>query len=482
MSVLSTGVSSFSDLGLSEALLKSLTGEGYTVPTPIQAKAIPPVLAGRDVLGCAQTGTGKTAAFALPMIQRMAKQKGSGGGGGAPHRVRALILTPTRELASQIADSFKAYGKHNDLRGTVIFGGVSQHWQEKALRAGADWVVATPGRLLDLVQQGICDLRHVETLVLDEADHMLDMGFIHDIRRIITKLPAARQNLLFSATMPKEIRELANSILKNPVSVEVTRVASTVEAVSQSVYFVDKRHKPTLLAHYLNDNAISRALVFTRTKHGADKVARHLCKAGIRAEAIHGNKNQNARMRAIAAFKSSNPPVLVATDIAARGLDIDEVSHVINYDVPNIPETYVHRIGRTARAGLTGDAVSFCDREERGWLKSIEKLTRRTITVKTDHPVYPEHEEKLEFRPSFHEARNGHSAPAKPQAQRHTVGQGAGHHATSHRGGGMAVAAPSRDYSSAHSRGPRPGGNNSFHGQKRQGGRGARRPGGGRSR
>jgi ATP-dependent RNA helicase RhlE len=370
-------------LGLCEPILRSLAAEGYSTPTPIQAKAIGPILEGRDVVGCAQTGTGKTAAFALPILQRLGAKAASGS-----RPIRALILSPTRELSAQIDESFRTYGRHLPLKSTVIYGGVSQHRQEQALRGGVDILVATPGRLLDLMNQGIVDLRHVQTFVLDEGDQMLDMGFIHDIRRIITRLPAQRQNLLFSATMPAEIRRLAHTILRDPVAVQVTPVASTLEATEQSVYFVEKRNKPQLLTHFLNNTGTGRVLVFTRTKHGADKVARHLERSGIPSRAIHGNKNQGARNRAIAAFKSDEPPVLVATDIAARGLDIDAVSHVVNYDVPNVPETYVHRIGRTGRAGASGAAVSFCDAEEREYLREIERLTRRRIAVVEDHPEY----------------------------------------------------------------------------------------------
>ena len=374
----------FSHLGLAEPILRALKSENYLIPTPIQEKAIPPIMERRDVLGCAQTGTGKTAAFALPILHRLAGSTPPGA-----RKIRALVLSPTRELTSQIGESFSTYGKNLDLRGMVIFGGVSQQRQEQVLRGGIDLLIATPGRLLDLMNQGIVDLKHVEVFVLDEADNMLDMGFIVDIRKIMTKLPAKRQNLLFSATMPKEILQLANTILKDPITVSVTPVSSAVETVEQSVYFLEKRNKPVLLTHFIMNNGVSRALVFTRTKHGADKVTRFLEKQGIRAVAIHGNKNQNARTRAIASFKSKSPPVLVATDIAARGLDIDDVSHVVNFDVPNVPETYVHRIGRTGRAGATGKAVSFCDPEERCWLRAIERLTKIPIPVKTDHPEYP---------------------------------------------------------------------------------------------
>ncbi|HEV2295663.1 MAG TPA: DEAD/DEAH box helicase [Tepidisphaeraceae bacterium] len=376
----------FADLRLAEPILRALAAENYTKPTPIQAQAIPPIMEGRDVLGCAQTGTGKTAAFALPMLHRFSRKAPTS---GQKRPIRALILSPTRELAVQIDESFRAYGQHLGLRHTVIFGGVSQHHQVQSLRNGTDIVVATPGRLLDLMNQGHVDLRHVEVFVLDEADRMLDMGFIHDIRRIIPKLPAKRQNLLFSATMPPDIRQLADSILRQPVNVTVTPVASTVDKVDQSVYMVDKRNKPYLLAHLLSNQAFSRALVFTRTKHGADRVVKQLHKAGITSEAIHGNKSQNARQRALSNFKTGKTPVLIASDIAARGIDIDDISHVINFDLSNEPETYVHRIGRTARAGASGTAVSFCDRDERSYLKAIERLIRKEIRVQADHPEYP---------------------------------------------------------------------------------------------
>jgi ATP-dependent RNA helicase RhlE len=378
----------FEELGLSEPILRAVIAEGYTTPTPIQVKAIPHVLEGRDVLGCAQTGTGKTAAFALPILQRLGHARLQ------DHRrippIRVLILAPTRELAAQIGDSFRTYGRNTPLRQTVVFGGVSQIPQARALQDGVDILVATPGRLLDLMQQGLVDLRHVEVLVLDEADRMLDMGFIRDIRKIVAKVPTQRQTLLFSATMPAEIRELANAILRRPVSVQIAAASIAADTVEQSVYFVEKTSKPAMLEYFLSNNAITRVLVFTRTKHGADRVARHLSRAGICAEAVHGNKSQNARTRAMTRFKSSAPPVLVATDIAARGLDIDEISHVINYDVPNEPETYVHRIGRTGRAGASGLAVSFCDSQERPYLKDIERLIRRPIPVSPDKPELPE--------------------------------------------------------------------------------------------
>ena len=419
----------FSDLRLAEPILRALNAEGYSVPTPIQAQAIPHVLAGKDLLGVAQTGTGKTAAFALPIIHNLGQKAGSSHnqqpGRGRP--TRCLVLSPTRELAVQIGESFQAYGKFTGLRNAVIFGGVGQGAQVQALRNGVDVLICTPGRLMDLMQQGFVDLRHVETFVLDEADRMLDMGFIHDIRRIIPKLPPKRQNLMFSATMPREIADLAHTILRTPVKVEVTPVSSTVEKVDQSVYFVEKRNKPHLLAHIINTSAVSRALVFTRTKHGADRVVRQLERYGIKSEAIHGNKSQNARQRALANFKSGKTHVLVASDIAARGIDIDDISHVVNFDLSNEPETYVHRIGRTARAGATGVAVSFCDSEERSYLKAIEKLIRRTIPVRKDHPDYPatsvadalaKGQPHPHSRPSqvrHHAPRAAQHAPSRPQ-------------------------------------------------------------------
>jgi ATP-dependent RNA helicase RhlE len=375
----------FVDLRLAEPLLRAVAAEGYSLATPVQAQSIPHVLEGRDLLGCAQTGTGKTAAFALPILHRLNSAPAPAGRGA---RVRCLVLCPTRELATQIAGDFRTYGKHVRFRIAVIFGGVSQHSQVQALRQGVDIVVATPGRLLDLMGQGHADLRGVETLVLDEADRMLDMGFIHDIRKIVSRLPAQRQTLLFSATMPPEIRRLADSLLRNPAGVQIAAASATAEGIKESVYFVEKRNKPALLAHLFTKLPMSRAIVFTRTKHGADRVVRQLQTYGIRSEAIHGNKSQNARQRALENFRASKTPVLVATDIASRGIDIDDVSHVVNFDVSHEPETYVHRIGRTARAGATGEAVSFCDREERGSLKLIERLIRRSIPVMNDHPVY----------------------------------------------------------------------------------------------
>lgn len=373
----------FEQLNLIEPILKALKTEGYTTPTPIQEQAIPIVLQGRDLLGCAQTGTGKTAAFAIPMLQLMHERKLAG---NSHHGIKALILTPTRELAIQIDESFAAYGKHLSLSHLVIFGGVSQQPQTQALRRGVDILIATPGRLLDLVEQRFVNLSQIELFVLDEADRMLDMGFIHDVKKIITKIPAKRQTLFFSATMPAEISKLSGTILNNPAKVEVTPVSSTAETIQQSMYFVEKENKKHLLIHLLKDKAIQSALVFTRTKHGADKVVKELSRAGIGAEAIHGNKSQNARQRALSNFKSGHTRVLVATDIAARGIDVDNLSHVINFELPNIPETYVHRIGRTGRAGASGIAFSFCDMEEKEFLRDIQKLIANAVPIVTEHP------------------------------------------------------------------------------------------------
>src|SRR5262245_31815311 len=368
---------SFSELNLSESLLRAVREAEYEAATPIQTAAIPHILAGRDCLACAQTGTGKTAAFALPVLQRLIDRRQE----QRFRPIRVLVLAPTRELASQIAESFRTYGRHTGLRHTAIFGGVGQQPQVKAIQRGVDILVATPGRLLDLMNQGFIDLRSVQTLILDEADQMLDMGFIHDLKRIVARVPHQRQTLLFSATMPQEIRRLADQWLRRPVELSVAPQATPAERVEQSVYFIDHGNKPRLLTQYLRNQAAERAIVFTRTKHGADKLVRDLQRNGIRAEAIHGNKSQNARQRALAQFKSHQPPVLVATDIAARGLDIDSVSHVINFDLPMTAEIYVHRIGRTARAGASGIAVTFCDREERSLLRDIERLTRQRLNV-----------------------------------------------------------------------------------------------------
>ena len=370
-------------------MLKALDNEGYTTPTPIQQQAIPLLLERKDLLGCAQTGTGKTAAFALPLLQLLCEDIAGVTAEtrtGGPRPIRALVLTPTRELAIQIADSFAAYGKYTGMKHLVIFGGVPQQPQVAALQRGTDILVATPGRLLDLIDQRYISLRDIRYFVLDEADRMLDMGFIHDVRKVLTKLPAKRHSLFFSATMPPEIQKLADTILVNPAKVEVTPVSSTAETIQQSLYFVEKKDKRSLLLHILKNTAIPSALVFTRTKHGADKVAQGLLRAGIRAEAIHGNKSQNARQRALLNFKSRQTRILVATDIAARGIDIDELTHVINFELPNVPETYVHRIGRTGRAGANGIALSFCDAEEKEYLRDIQKLIAKPIPVVEDHP------------------------------------------------------------------------------------------------
>lgn len=374
---------SFNKLQLIEPVLRALDNEGYTTPTPIQEQAIPIILQQRDLLGCAQTGTGKTAAFAIPILQLMHQHHQSQQG---LRRIKALVLTPTRELAIQIEESFKAYGKFLNLKHLVIFGGVSQVNQVNALRRGVDILVATPGRLLDLVNQRHVSLQDIKFFVLDEADRMLDMGFVHDVKRIIAKLPAKRQTLFFSATMPPEIRDLSKILLTNPAKVEVTPESTTADTVEQSLYYTEKTNKRSLLIHLLKDNAIQNALVFTRTKHGADRVCKDLSRAGVRAEAIHGDKSQNARQAALSNFKSKRTRVLVATDIAARGIDIDDLTHVINYELPNVPETYVHRIGRTGRAGAKGLAISFCDYEEKIYLRDIQKLISKSIPVVSDHP------------------------------------------------------------------------------------------------
>ena len=378
---------SFNELGLVPPLLSAIAEAGYEQPTPIQRDAIPSALAGKDLLGCAQTGTGKTAAFCLPILQRIDATAGD------DPAIRALILTPTRELAAQIHESLCTYGKHLELWHAVIFGGVSEKPQIAELRKGIDVLVATPGRLLDLMNRNLVDLRSLEVFVLDEADQMLDMGFMPDVQRIVRALPSKRQTMMFSATMPEPIRVLAEKLLDNPVSVSVARVSTPVEAIEQRLYFVDTANKRQLLVELLKSGRggerIDRSLVFSRTKHGANRIATHLSKAGVEAAAIHGNKSQNARTKALDSFKRGQTRVLVATDIAARGLDIDAVSHVINFDLPNIPETYVHRIGRTARAGASGVAMSFCDSEEREYLVDIERLIGRHIERVEDHRYPP---------------------------------------------------------------------------------------------
>ena len=406
---------SFNNLQLIEPLLKALQQEGYTKPTPIQEQAIPMILQRRDLLGCAQTGTGKTAAFAIPLMQLMHQQKQAAtrqhsAGDRQQRNIQALILTPTRELAIQVEESLRTYGRFLDLKHLVIFGGVSQFSQVSALRRGVDILVATPGRLLDLMNQRHVSLHEIKFFVLDEADRMLDMGFVHDVKRIIAKLPVQKQTLFFSATMPGEIKQLANMLLKNPVKVEVTPVSSTVDTIQQSLYYVEKPNKKLLLAHLLKDSAIETVLVFTKTKHGADRIARDLIRNGTKAEAIHGGKSQNERQKALHSFKSKRTRVLVATDIAARGIDIDDLSHVINFDLPDIPETYVHRIGRTGRAGASGIAISFCDYEEKISLADIHKLIAKKIAVVKDHPydvalMHP-HEQSVSQNSNSNNRRN----------------------------------------------------------------------------
>jgi ATP-dependent RNA helicase RhlE len=373
----------FKELHLVAPILKALETEGYVTPTPIQEQSIPHILRGKDLLGCAQTGTGKTAAFAIPILQNLLLQQKED---AYNHNIKALILTPTRELAIQIDESFEAYGKHTGLRHTVIFGGVSQFHQTSELRRGVDILIATPGRLLDLIAQKFVNLQYIKMFVLDEADRMLDMGFIHDVKKIIARLPEKRQTMFFSATMPPEITRLSASILTEPVRVEVAPVSSTAEKIDQHIYLVEKNDKRQLLIHLLKNDIIQNALVFTRTKYGADKIAKDLQRAGISADAIHGNKTQAARQKALNNFKDGKIRVLVATDIAARGIDVDHLSHVINFELPNVPETYVHRIGRTGRAGASGAALSFCDMEERAYLRDIHKLIGLTIPVVEDHP------------------------------------------------------------------------------------------------
>ena len=401
----------FQSLNIIESILKAVKEEGYTTPTPIQEQSIPIILQGTDLLGCAQTGTGKTAAFAIPILQLLSANKTY----DKKRKIRSLIVTPTRELAIQIGDSFNAYGRHINLISTVIFGGVNQNPQTLILGRGVDIMIATPGRLLDLMNQGFLSLHDVEIFVLDEADRMLDMGFIHDVKKIIAALPKKRQSLFFSATMPPEIIKLAGTILNNPSKVSVTPISSTVDIIKQFVFFVDKGNKNALLIDILQNENIKTALVFTRTKHGADKVVKILVKNNIKAEAIHGNKAQNARQRALTNFKAQTTRVLVATDIAARGIDVEDMEYVVNYEIPNIPETYVHRIGRTGRAGAKGTAFSFCDAEEKAYLKDIEKLIAKKIPVVDNHP-FPLIDNNPEKAPKQQQGRRnpGHQSP-KPQ-------------------------------------------------------------------
>jgi ATP-dependent RNA helicase RhlE len=400
----------FATLGLAEPLLRALASENYAEPTPIQAQAIAPLLAGRDLLGIAQTGTGKTAAFALPILQHLAATRENPG----PRGVRALILAPTRELAIQISQSFRAYGRHLQIRGAVVIGGVGMHGQAQALTRGVDVLVATPGRLLDLMGERHVRLDKVKHFVLDEADRMLDMGFIRDVRKIVAALPKERQSLLFSATMPPEVAKLAAEMMRDPLRVEVTPKVVTVEAIDQRVFFVEAAQKPALLARLLEDARLARVIVFTRTKHGANRVAERLEKSGVPAEAIHGNKSQSARQRALEAFRNGRARVLVATDLAARGIDVDDVTHVINFELPNEPESYVHRIGRTARAGAKGVALAFCAPDERGYLRDIERLTKRPILVESFEPLPapPPSQRREAERPAQH-----HHRPKKNKQQ-----------------------------------------------------------------
>ena len=412
----------FEQLGVIEPILRALSSEGYTHPTPIQQQSIPILLKGKDLLGCAQTGTGKTAAFAIPILQHLyLKYQGQKGS----RKIKALVVTPTRELAIQIGESFSVYGKYTGIRNTVVFGGVKQGPQTQILKKGVDVLVATPGRLLDLIQQGFISLSDVEYSVLDEADRMLDMGFINDIKKLIALLPTKRQSLFFSATMPPDIIALSRKILGNPEKVSVTPDQTTAEKVDQAVYFVNKPGKTKLLIHLLETEAMESVLVFSRTKHGANKIVKLLDKAGIGAEAIHSNKSQGARQRALSNFKAGRTKVLVATDIAARGIDVDELSHVINYDLPNISETYIHRIGRTGRAGASGIAWSFCDMEEKSFLRDIEALIKQKITVVSQHPF-------INFKPELvakeaavpyglrkrHQANNSGGGGGRPRRRR----------------------------------------------------------------
>ncbi len=408
------GCENFSEFKLLEPLNRALRDIGYTVPTPVQVQSIPPLLGGRDLLGCAQTGTGKTAAFALPILQHLATIR-------KPRRrgtVRALIVTPTRELAAQIGDSMHSYGKYLDIRGAIIFGGVGQSPQVKALDRGADFLVATPGRLLDLIGQGHIQLQDVEIFVLDEADRMLDMGFLPDIRKILARLPAKRQTMFFSATMPPDIVKLANTMVRDPARVDVTPDIPVVELIDQRLMYVDRKDKVALLEKVLRETGANRVLVFTRTKHGANKIVRLMDNVGIRGSAIHGNKAQTARTKALDDFRAGRIRVLVATDIAARGIDVEGITHVINFDIPNVPETYIHRIGRTARAGNAGISMSFCDSEERSYIRDIEKLMKREIPVFRDHPYHSETAAKSTSPPPPQGPRGQGGRPSNRQERR----------------------------------------------------------------
>ena len=431
-------MTTFSGLNLAQPILRAITDGGYTTPTPIQEKSIPALLQGRDLLGVAQTGTGKTAAFALPLLHRLSETPRK----AQSRKPLALILAPTRELASQINDSLRIYGRHVHLRSCVIFGGTSARPQIQALNRGVHIAVATPGRLLDLMNQGHLRLDAIEVFILDEADRMLDMGFIHDVKKIIAAVPNKRQTLLFSATMPNSVQGLADGLLRDPVRVEITPSATTVEKIDQRVLFVPKDKKRALLGELMNNQDIKRVLIFTRTKHGADRVARHLHQCGVQSDAIHGNKAQNARQRALKSFRSGHIRALVATDIAARGIDVDGVTHVINFDLPNDPESYVHRIGRTARAGATGMAISFCDHDERAYLRDIEKTIRQGVEVIVDHPYHsveiandPGTAKRPPERGGFKGKKR--SGNGNGPGQRHRQNWGRGHSQRSRRSGGQ---------------------------------------------
>jgi len=431
-------MTTFSGLNLAQPILRAITDGGYTTPTPIQEKSIPALLQGRDLLGVAQTGTGKTAAFALPLLHRLLETPRK----AQSRKPLALILAPTRELASQINDSLRIYGRHVHLRSCVIFGGTSARPQIQALNRGVHIAVATPGRLLDLMNQGHLRLDAIEVFILDEADRMLDMGFIHDVKKIIAAVPNKRQTLLFSATMPNSVQGLADGLLRDPVRVEITPSATTVEKIDQRVLFVPKDKKRALLGELMNNKDIKRVLIFTRTKHGADRVARHLHQCGVQSDAIHGNKAQNARQRALKSFRSGHIRALVATDIAARGIDVDGVTHVINFDLPNDPESYVHRIGRTARAGATGMAISFCDHDERAYLRDIEKTIRQGVEVIVDHPYHsveiandPGTAKRPPERGGFKGKKR--SGNGNGPGQRHRQNRGRGHSQRSRRSGGQ---------------------------------------------
>ena len=431
-------MTTFSGLNLAQPILRAITDGGYTTPTPIQEKSIPALLQGRDLPGVAQTGTGKTAAFALPLLHRLSETPRK----AQSRKPLALILAPTRELASQINDSLRIYGRHVHLRSCVIFGGTSARPQIQALNRGVHIAVATPGRLLDLMNQGHLRLDAIEVFILDEADRMLDMGFIHDVKKIIAAVPNKRQTLLFSATMPNSVQGLADGLLRDPVRVEITPSATTVEKIDQRVLFVPKDKKRALLGELMNNQDIKRVLIFTRTKHGADRVARHLHQCGVQSDAIHGNKAQNARQRALKSFRSGHIRALVATDIAARGIDVDGVTHVINFDLPNDPESYVHRIGRTARAGATGMAISFCDHDERAYLRDIEKTIRQGVEVIVDHPYHsveiandPGTAKRPPERGGFKGKKR--SGNGNGPGQRHRQNRGRGHSQRSRRSGGQ---------------------------------------------